>query len=56
MNAKLTVNQNFATGEVDNRLYGLFIEHIGRAVYGGIYEPTHKESDEVGFAKMSLHT
>jgi alpha-N-arabinofuranosidase len=29
----------------------LFIEHVGRAVYGGIYEPEHPLADEYGFRK-----
>jgi alpha-L-arabinofuranosidase len=27
---------------VDERLFGSFVEHMGRAVYGGIYEPDHR--------------
>ena len=42
MKAKLTVNHNFVIGEIDKRIYGSFIEHIGRAVYNGIYEPGHE--------------
>ena len=33
--AKMTVDKDFTIGEVDKRLYGSFIEHLGRAVYGG---------------------
>ncbi|MDA3812526.1 MAG: alpha-N-arabinofuranosidase [Spirochaetaceae bacterium] len=47
--AKITISKNFKIGRVDNRLYGSFIEHLGRAVYGGIYEPGHETSDEQGF-------
>jgi len=36
-------------GEVDDRLYSSFIEHLGRAVYTGIYEPGHKTADKEGF-------
>lgn len=36
-------------GVIDDRLYGSFIEHLGRAVYGGIYQPGHPEADEEGF-------
>ena len=32
-----------------SRLYGAFVEHLGRAVYGGIYEPGHPTADEMGF-------
>ena len=47
--AKLTLDRDFVIGEVDPRLYGSFIEHLGRAVYGGIYEPGHPSADEDGF-------
>ncbi len=36
-------------GDVDPRLYGSFVEHLGRAVYGGIYEPDHPTADANGF-------
>ncbi|WNQ12499.1 alpha-N-arabinofuranosidase [Paenibacillus aurantius] len=49
--ATLTVDKSFRLGEIDNRLYGSFIEHLGRAVYGGIYEPGHAAADESGFRK-----
>ncbi|UUZ85423.1 alpha-N-arabinofuranosidase [Paenibacillus sp. P26] len=47
--AKMIVDKDFTIGEVDNRIYGSFIEHLGRAVYGGIYEPGHPQADEQGF-------
>ena len=34
---------------MDERLFGSFVEHMGRAVYGGIYEPGHPTADEDGF-------
>lgn len=49
MKAKLTLNKNEILSEIDRRIYGSFIEHLGRAVYGGVYEPTHPTSDEDGF-------
>ncbi|WP_090579727.1 alpha-N-arabinofuranosidase [Paenibacillus sp. OV219] len=49
MQAKLIVDKDFTIGEVDKRIYGSFIEHLGRAVYGGIYEPGHPSADEQGF-------
>ncbi len=51
MKAKLTLNKDFKIGEVDERIYGSFIEHLGRAVYQGIYEPTHPTADDMGFRK-----
>src|SRR5690606_25514972 len=50
----ITVDKAFRIGEVDPRLYGSFIEHLGRAIYGGIYEPGHPEADEDGFRKDVL--
>lgn len=49
MKAKLILNKDFAVGKVDERIFGSFIEHLGRAVYNGIYEPTHKTADDQGF-------
>ncbi len=49
--AKMILDKDFKIGEVDKRLYGSFIEHLGRAVYGGIYEPSHPMADEKGFRK-----
>lgn len=49
MKAKITLAKEFKIGEIDKRMYGSFIEHLGRAVYGGIYEPGHPAADEDGF-------
>lgn len=34
---------------IDRRLYGAFIEQLGRAVYTGIYQPDHPTADSDGF-------
>src|SRR5215204_1757616 len=34
---------------IDPRIYSGFIEHLGRGIYGGIYEPEHPIADENGF-------
>ena len=49
--AKMILEKDFKVAEIDKRIYGSFIEHLGRAVYGGIYEPGHPEADEQGFRK-----
>ena len=49
MKAKMTVNKDFTVGKVDPRIYGSFVEHLGRCVYEGIYEPGHKTADAMGF-------
>lgn len=53
-NAHVVIDKDFQVGEVDPRLYGSFIEHLGRAVYGGIYEPDHPMADERGFRQDVL--
>src|SRR6266481_474326 len=40
--------------ELDRRLFGSFLEHIGRAIYGGIFEPVSKLADESGFRRDVL--
>ena len=47
--ASLILDKDYAIGQIDPRMYGSFIEHLGRAVYGGIYEPDHPTADENGF-------
>lgn len=49
LKAKMVVDKAFRIAEVDKRIYGSFIEHLGRAVYGGIYDPSHASADESGF-------
>ncbi|MBD3920267.1 alpha-N-arabinofuranosidase [Paenibacillus sp. PR3] len=49
LKAKMIVDKDFAISEIDDRIYGSFIEHLGRAVYNGIYEPGHTTADESGF-------
>ncbi|MEI0605840.1 alpha-N-arabinofuranosidase [Brachyspira pulli] len=51
MEAKIKIDRDFIISEIDKRIYGSFIEHLGRAVYGGIYDPTHSTADENGFRK-----
>src|ERR687890_2067996 len=47
--AKIVIDPDFWIGEVAPRLYGSFIEHLGRAIYGGIYELEHSTADDMGF-------
>ncbi len=47
--AKMSLVSEFTGAKIDERIYGSFIEHLGRAVYGGIFEPDHPTADEDGF-------
>ena len=49
MKAKLFADRHFPIGNIDRRIYGSFLEHLGRAVYGGIYDPEHPTADDMGF-------
>jgi alpha-N-arabinofuranosidase len=49
--ARVTLHPDFRVGTVDRRLFGSFVEHLGRAVYTGIYEPGHPTADEHGFRR-----
>jgi len=48
-NATVVLDRDFRIGTTDPRLFGAFIEHLGRCVYGGIYEPGHPTADAKGF-------
>ncbi len=54
MKVRATVHRDFILSSIDDRLYGAFIEHMGRAIYSGIYEPGHPEADDMGFRKDVL--
>jgi alpha-N-arabinofuranosidase len=49
VSARLTIDPQFAVGDVNPRLFGSFVEHLGRCVYDGIYEPGHPSADSDGF-------
>jgi alpha-N-arabinofuranosidase len=42
------VDPAFTIAEVDERVFGSFVEHMGRCVYGGIYEPGHPTASDDG--------
>ena len=47
--AKMVLDKEFQISKIDERIYGSFIEHLGRAVYEGIYQPGHPAADADGF-------
>ncbi|WP_329269263.1 alpha-N-arabinofuranosidase [Streptomyces pseudovenezuelae] len=46
--ARLVLDPAFTVGDVDPRLFGSFVEHLGRCVYTGLYEPGHPTADADG--------
>ena len=49
--AKMIVDRDYRLALVDRRIYGSFVEHLGRAVYDGLYQPGHLLSDGDGFRR-----
>jgi len=47
----ITLHPGFRLGPVDRRVFGSFVEHLGRCVYTGVYEPGHPTADEHGFRR-----
>jgi alpha-L-arabinofuranosidase len=47
--ARIVVDRDFTAGEVPRRIFGSFVEHMGRCVYTGIFEPEHPTADQDGF-------
>lgn len=52
--AKVIIDKDFQVSRIDRRIYGSFIEHLGRAVYEGIYQPGSPFADEQGFREDTL--
>src|SRR3954452_17417093 len=51
---RIVVDPDFAIGPVDRRLFGSFVEHMGRCVYTGIFEPGHPEANYRGLRRDVL--
>ena len=51
MKAALYIDKHFPIGEVDKRIFGSFVEHLGRSVYEGVYQPESPFADEQGMRK-----
>ncbi len=47
--ADVIYDRNYEISQVDSRLFGSFVEHLGRCLYGGAYQPGHPAADENGF-------
>ena len=52
--ARVIIDKDFQVSRIDRRIYGAFLEHLGRAIYEGIYQPGSPFADEEGFRKDSL--
>ena len=52
--ATIRIDLDRVVGNVDRRIFGNFVEHLGRCIYGGIYEEGSPLSDERGFRRDVL--
>jgi alpha-L-arabinofuranosidase len=52
--AQIILDADFTLSELDPRLFGAFVEHLGRCVYTGIFEPGHPTADARGFRQDVL--
>lgn len=50
-NAVIRININDTIGHINKNIFGNFAEHLGRCIYGGIYDEGSPLSDENGFRK-----
>lgn len=51
---RLVVDDEFPVGTVDRRMFGTLVEHLGRCVYGGIFDPKSPYADKDGFREDVL--
>jgi alpha-L-arabinofuranosidase len=51
MSAIVHFDTLYNAGPIDRRIFGGFVEHLGRCVYEGIYDPGNPLSDENGFRR-----
>jgi alpha-L-arabinofuranosidase len=49
LKATIKIDVERQIGQIDSLLYGNFTEHLGRCIYGGIYEPTSAQANADGF-------
>src|ERR1051326_3532131 len=52
---RIFIDTRRVTGSLDRNLFGSFLEHLGRAIYEGVYDPGSKLSDGNGFRKDVLN-
>jgi alpha-N-arabinofuranosidase len=49
--ARTVINRARIRADLDRHILGSFVEHLGRCVYGGVYDPGSKLADANGFRK-----
>ena len=52
--SRIFIDSRRTIAPLDRNLFGSFLEHLGRAIYEGVYDPGNKLSDAQGFRKDVL--
>jgi alpha-N-arabinofuranosidase len=52
---RIAIDPGRVLGQVDRNVFGGFVEHLGRCIYGGLYEEGSPLSDDRGFRKDVLN-
>jgi len=47
--ARLILDTGTRSIPINDRVFGSFVEHLGRGIYTGIYEPNHPTANKAGF-------
>jgi len=53
-NARIKIDTDRVIGDISPLIYGNFVEHLGRCVYGGVYEPGSLLADDNGIRQDVL--
>ncbi len=51
---RIFADKNMKIGDIDKHIYASFLEHLGRAIYEGVYEPGHPTADDDGFRQDTI--
>ena len=51
---RLVLDRDFVVADLDRRMFGALVEHVGRCVYTGLFEPGHPQADGDGFRRDVL--
>ncbi|HLI02420.1 MAG TPA: hypothetical protein VKV06_16650, partial [Acidimicrobiales bacterium] len=54
MGTRVAVDVGRSLGQLDRRVFGGFVEHLGRCIYGGLYDEDAPSRDERGFRQDTL--
>src|SRR5215472_4187103 len=54
LRARIKIDTERVIGEIDPKLYGNFIEHLGRCIEGGVFDERSPLADDDGFRKDVL--